>query len=424
MASTLIKVFGALSSYGLSFLIARKYGPEGNGVLAIFLTYTVILSTIFYLGLDFYLVKHISVLMKQNRFKEIRKLYQKILVNYLLVVSVALIFFGTILSVFFDESLILMVSCGVAVNVFIDINSAVFRGMKMAEWYSFFIQFSKHFFTIVIFILPIMVNHKEGIIWMYILSLIINGMLSFLILNKKINKFSKTDNTEHIDSYSLLTIFKTSKEFFFASIIIISLVWIDFILIDIFLDKKSAGIYSIALRLSTLISFGFTAFNAFLAPRISEIYFDGDLVKLQEVLSKNYLITFPSMIIPFVIILIFNEELLNFFGAQFKTGWVILIMLSIGQFTNTLFGPVSLLLQMTKFQKVFQNILVFTILLKIISAVFFVEFWGAEGIAIASFLCLSLWTVIGSYFVYKKIGVYSWFAPKDLKKIIYKNLNA
>ena len=138
MASTLIKVFGALSSYGLSFLIARKYGPEGNGVLALFLTYTVILSTFFYLGLDFYLVKHISVLVKENRFKEIRKLYQKILVNYLLVITVALLFFGTILNIYFGEPLILMVSCVIAVNVFIDINSAVFRGMKMAEWYSFF----------------------------------------------------------------------------------------------------------------------------------------------------------------------------------------------------------------------------------------------------------------------------------------------
>lgn len=416
LASTGIKVLGALSSYILSYLIANKYGAEGNGVFALFMTYVVILSTIFYLGLDFFLVKQISVLMKQNRYKEIRKLYNKILYNYLIPGSIILFFLGITLSMYYGKLIIFMVACGVVVNVFIDINSAVFRGMKMAEWYSFFIQFSKYFITIILFLAPIFNNQTESILWIYLSSLMINGIISFLILNENIKNRIKTDYSVHKEDYSIISIFKTSKEFFFPSIIIIGLVWIDFILIDIFLDEKSAGIYSVALKLSTLISFGFTAFNAFLAPRISEIYYEGDIPKLQKVLTHNYVVTLPFFVIPFVCILFYNEQLLSFFGTEFKSGWIILLLLAGGQFINTLFGPVSLLLQMTNFQKIFQNVLVGTIIFKLICAIIFVKTWGAEGVAFASFLGLSLWTMIGSYYVYKKVGVYSWFLISFKKK--------
>lgn len=314
-----------------------------------------------------------------------------------------------------------MVACGVVVNVFIDINSAVFRGMKMAEWYSFFIQFSKYFTTVVLFLLPILNDQSESILWIYLASLIINGIFSFVILNKNLNKLTKMDSSITKKQYSLISIFKTSKEFFFASIIIITLVWIDFILIDIFLDETSAGIYSVALKLATLISFGFTAFNAFLAPRISEIYFEGNIPKLQKVLSQNFVMVFPMLLIPFMVILFFSEQLLNFFGTEFRSGWIILLLLAGGQFVNSICGPVSLLLQMTNYQKIFQNILVFTFIFKLICALIFVKIWGAEGVAFASFLGLSLWAIIGSYFVYKKLGVYSWFGLKEIKSIFFKS---
>jgi O-antigen/teichoic acid export membrane protein len=108
-----------------------------------------------------------------------------------------------------------MVACGVIVNVFIDINSAVFRGMKMAEWYSFFIQFSKHFITVVLFLLLILSDEPESFLLVYLSSLVINGVLSFLVLIKSFNKFPKTDTSIVTKDDSLISILKRSREFFF-----------------------------------------------------------------------------------------------------------------------------------------------------------------------------------------------------------------
>ncbi len=417
VASTIIKLAGAFFSYALTYLIAIKYGAEGNGVFAIFLTYTLILSTFFYMGMDFFLIKKVSVLVNQSHFKDVKNLYLIISKSYILPVSVFLLIIGFFLKGIFDQKIIFIISLAIVLNVFIDINSAIFRGMKKAEWFSFFSQCSKYFFAVLLFLIPFSINNKDEILYLYLISLLLNALLSFLIITNIFNK--KIPQSKPLSNYkiSIFSIIKSSKEFFFSSIIIISLVWMDFILIDYFLDEKQAGIYSVALKLATLISFGFTAFNAFLAPKISEIYNQNNIKKLQRILTQNFILVFPMIIFPFIGILFFSKDLMLLFGSEFESGWLVLILLSLGYLINGIFGPVSLLLQMTDYQKLFQNILIITLGLKLILSLILVKRWGLEGIALASFIGLGFWTVIGSYFVYKKMGIYSWFTPNEFKSI-------
>ncbi|WP_410006580.1 oligosaccharide flippase family protein [Aequorivita nionensis] len=418
LTSTFIKVFGALANYALSYIIAQKYGAEGNGVFALFLTYTVILSTVVYFGLDVFLVKQVSILMKDSFFSDIKKLYFKIIKNYLIPISFGILLIAWFLYLYFDKFIILMVGLGLIINVFIDINSAVFRGLKEAEWYSFFTQFSKYFITVILFLLPILEGNQDEIILIYLLSLLLNAVFSFVLLVRNFNKFSIVNKTSDRISFSLLEIFKNSKDFFFSSILIITLLWVDFIIIDIYLDEDQAGIYSVALKLSNLVTFSFLSFNVFLAPRISEIYAEGDTKKLQMILTQNFILVLPLLFVPALIILLFNKQLLGFFGSEFEDGWIALLLLTAAQFINGILGPVSLLLQMTNYQKLFQNILLLTFIIKLILAFALVNLWGINGIALASFIGISIWTIAGSFFIYKKLNVYSWFSTNDLK-ILY-----
>lgn len=417
LSSTFIKVFGALANYALSYLIAQKYGAEGNGIFALFLTYTVILSTVLYLGLDVYLVRQVAVLMKDALYDDVKRLYYKIMSNYLMPVSIVSLLGAYGAYLFFDLNIIIFVAAGLVLNVFIDLNSAVFRGMKQAEWYSFFTQFSKYFITVLLFLSPVFDENQNMVIVLYLLSLLLNGIVSFLLIHLKFNKLSKQDRSTVQATYTLKNLFNTSKEYFFSSILIITLLWIDFIIIDIYLDEDQAGIYSVALKLSNLVTFSFLAFNAFLAPRISEIHEEGNSKKLQMVLSQNFVLVLPMLLIPTIIIFIFSDSLLTFFGNEFQTGWVVLLLLTAAQFVNGILGPVSLLLQMTNYQKLFQNILLVTFIVKLILSFMFVNLWGINGIALASFIGISLWTIVGSYFIYTKLNVYSWFSLKDIRTI-------
>lgn len=422
MASTFIKVLGALTSYVLSFLIAQKYGAEGNGVFALFMTYIIILSTFFYLGLDFFLVKEISSLINEGKNDQIKNLYITILRSYIFPFSLLLLCSALFLYFFLDLTIYSLVAVGIILNVFIDINSAIFRGMKKAEWFSFFTQFSKYFILVLLFLVPSNYGDSDGILFLYLLSLLINGVFSWLVLRRAFRHITSKNKAIIGNKYSIQSIFKISKEFFFSSIIIITLVWMDFIFIDLFLNKDEAGVYSVALKIATLISFSFTAFNAFLAPRISELHSSGQVKSLQKLITHNFVITFPMVLIPFLMILFFNEDLLGFFGSEFVSGTTVLIWLALGQLINCIFGPVSLLLQMTNHQRLFQNILITSLFIKSVSAFLFVHFFGLEGIAAASFIGLALWTILGSYYVNKKIGINSWFGVSELKFLFYRIL--
>ncbi|MFT7604906.1 MAG: O-antigen/teichoic acid export membrane protein, partial [Saprospiraceae bacterium] len=143
----------------------------------------------------------------------------------------------------------------------------------------------------------------------------------------------------------------------------------------------------------------------------------GDTKKLQMVLSQNFILVLPLLVVPALVIFLFAQPLLNLFGEEFKEGWIVLLLLTAAQFVNGVLGPVSLLLQMTNYQKLFQNILFVTFVIKLILSFVFVSFWGINGIALASFIGISLWTIVGSYFIYKKLKVYSWFHVNDLKTL-------
>jgi O-antigen/teichoic acid export membrane protein len=421
MASTVIKMMGALSSYFLSFLIAQKYGAEGNGVFALFMTYTVILSTFFYLGLDLFLVREISSLKSVEKYGEIKKLYNTIWRLYLFPLCGMLGLVIFFLYFFLQNNIYLFIVLGLVLNVIVDLNSAVLQGLKKVELYSFFTQFSKYLITVLLLLFFFTGGNPDMILTSYIISLFVNALFSFLVIAGFFTKIQSRVETTTI-SFSLSIIFKRSKAFFFSSIIIITLVWVDFVFIDFFLSKDDAGIYSVALKIATIISFSFTAFNAFLAPRISELHTSSNLSELQKILTHNFLITSPMIILPFVGILIFNKELLGIFGNEFQSGTTVLLWLAIGQFINSIFGPVSFLLQMTNHQKLFQNILVITFVFKLLASFIFISLYGLEGVAAASCLGLGLWTILGSYYVTKKVGVYSWFGLKDMKLILVRFL--
>lgn len=296
-------------------------------------------------------------------------------------------------------------------------HSAVLQGMKKVEWYSYFTQFAKYLFTIFFIIIFTYSNNAENILFLYIASLFLNALFSFFVVRFYIKNLN-VKGVLSTNRYSIKSIFLISKEFLFSSALIIILVWVDFIFIDIFLTKDEAGIYSVALKIATLISFSFTAFNAFLAPRISEIYAKGNISELQKIITQNFLFTLPMIVIPFLGIIIFKEDLLRFFGKEFISGMSVLVWLALGQFINSIFGPVSLLLQMTNHQKLFQNILLISFVIKLISSFVFIQMFGLQGIAIASTLALAFWTIVGSYFISKKIGVFSWFEINELKTLL------
>ena len=176
---------------------------------------------------------------------------------------------------------------------------------------------------------------------------------------------------------------------------------------DIFFIKKYCGnnyvaFYSTVIKLVTVISTIFISVNINVSSKISELFFKNNLGELQKTLQSGsrliFIICFPIT----VIICFFPQTLLNIFGKSYVAGANSLLIIMIGQVIASFFGNVNVYLNMTGRQKIYQNILLITLLIDLGLNILLVPKQGMFGAAIA-FTCSNLFsTIVTTIVIYKK----------------------
>jgi O-antigen/teichoic acid export membrane protein len=111
-------------------------------------------------------------------------------------------------------------------------------------------------------------------------------------------------------------------------------------------------------------------------------------------------------------IIIFHKWILGIFGNEFIVGSLFLIVLCIGQLINSMSGSVGVILQMTGYQKVFQNIVLMALVLNVILNVILIPLYGGLGAAIATVVSISSWNITGAFYLKLKMNIKSYFSFK------------
>jgi O-antigen/teichoic acid export membrane protein len=125
------------------------------------------------------------------------------------------------------------------------------------------------------------------------------------------------------------------------------LLWVDTLLLGVFLSSADVGLYNVATRLITMATFVMPAVNSAFAPRIADLHHRGRTDSLRRVYavaaSWNLRLTVPI----FAVLLAFPGELLSLFGKEFTTAAAVTVILAIGKFIVAATGPCGLMLDMS-----------------------------------------------------------------------------
>ncbi|MCF1190321.1 flippase [Mangrovimonas sp. AS39] len=185
--------------------------------------------------------------------------------------------------------------------------------------------------------------------------------------------------------------------------------WTDVFMLGIMVDKGDLGVYNVAYKLSSLTTLVLIAVNTVITPKISEYYYENRLKKLEkEVFKATKLITYITF--PLVLILIvFRHFILSIFGAEFQSGGLVLIVISIGMLFNAISGPVGQILNMTGSERLFRNLTVLSALINVGLNVLLIQKYGILGAALASMFASLTLNLLGIYFVRRNVGFYSFF---------------
>lgn len=167
----------------------------------------------------------------------------------------------------------------------------------------------------------------------------------------------------------------------------------DLLMLGPLRGKSVAGIYAIAVYLSALVPFFLYAFNAAIAPRVSELWAKKDREGLQRALTHSIRTVALLSVLPVAALLLLREPLLGFIGPEYLAAGSPLTILVVGQLVNVLMGSVGVLLIMTGHERDAAIGFGFGALLNILLNATLIPRYGMQGAAIATASSTVLWNV-------------------------------
>lgn len=421
----LTKIIGIVLTYIFTFWVTRTMGAGKWGYFALCMNSLSTLSMIALFGFDTFLVRHISEYHSKSESGKIKDIYfwtaaLSILFSVLICVSIAT-FSKPYSSLFFNnpgmKPWMLTVSVGIPGFTLFQLNNAVISGMRRMLLYGFFQNILVFGLTIALFfslqetLFPRYFDRfmQGGILLLvtYIvviyLSLAANSIYLFLKL--------KLFEVQAEPTVPVRSILQHSYPFFTSSILLLFMTSSGLYFLGAMKNETEVGIFDITCKISNILNLTLVSVAAIVTPKYSEYFSQGKMQLLAQTTRQASKLLFWSSLPVLVGILIFRNELLTFFGEEFKIGASALVILSFGNFISVIFGTVGTLLKMTDHQKAMQNFLLAATALNLVLNFLLIPPFGFLGAAIANAVSVIFWNSCGVWFVHKKLGILTIYLP-------------
>ncbi|WP_034060377.1 oligosaccharide flippase family protein [Lacinutrix jangbogonensis] len=409
-----IKIAGVLFSFLFTWVVAKWYGANVNGLIAISFSIMMIGAIAPKLGYDLNLVRYLSIGNANKRLfnqATLISLFLSFIIMIILLMlreRLALIFFDKVVHLEYINY-----ACySIPIVVYISLGTSVFRVEKQNSKFSFYTNTSRFLFAIIILsILTFVFNVKEDSfpIKAYFFALLITAILIAFQVRPILNSKFKDSRKIKIKNFTI-----DSLPMMFSASIVVIMGWADSIILGLYEKESVVGVYSVVVKISTLISFGLNSLNSILAPQLANLYAQGNTIKYSKLIKLVSKINFFCSLVTILFLIVFNDYILSFFGDEFIEGQFILIVLCVGQFVNAFCGPVGVVLQMTGNQKVFKNFLFIALIINIILNLLLIPKMGMLGGALGTIFALAFWNISSAVYIYNKLKIKSFYIPFKL----------
>ena len=180
----------------------------------------------------------------------------------------------------------------------------------------------------------------------------------------------------------------------------------DLIMLGVFRDTAEVGHYKVAVSGAAFVIFGLSAIQVVAMPYITRYFSEKDHDRLQSLAS---VFAGASVLLALPVILIFvvwGHDLLAFvYGDSFLASWEPLIVLSVAQLGNAVFGLVWPLLVMTGHEYAGVRGLVFATATNVVLNLAFIPKFGAFGAAMATGASVLVWNILFWVSVREHLGI-------------------
>lgn len=405
------RVFGYVFGFLFTWLVAKWYGASGQGVFAIAFLFLSVGTMVAKMGIETSIVKWIANATGSSAKKTIY--YETLILSILssLVVATTVFLFSGLISIWYDKpdikDAIKVASFAIPFLTILDVSANYFKGEGQIGFFGFYFYTLKFIFPLISLAIAysLSIVSKEVPIMVYAFGMVICATLisTHLVFNFRRAKREKTYKMGY--KY----VFLESYPMMISSAIVMIMGWSDVFILGFFVDESKIGIYSVCVKIATVVAFVYNAIATIVTPKIAQYHMKGEKQLLQAMISRSSKLMLLTGTPIFMGLFIFSEQILSFFGSDFTSGTPILRILLCAQLVNVLTGPVGPLFQMTGLQKKLQRFIVISLVLNISISLMLIFVIEMKGVAIGSAIGMIFWNFIGAVYLFKEIKLKSWW---------------
>ncbi len=405
-----LKIGNTILGFLNQIILARLLGAGGFGEVVLAVTVVRISAQIAKFGMEETMMKFIPLYVDQNDPARLRGTISFAIrfclffsIAFMLLILAASRFIA--IDIFHAEGLLkLMPVIVIAIPAWVmrDVIAGILKGHKDALRALIPESLISPFFKIVVFLLLTL----KGIAPLYAVIAFVAGevlavIASVIFLQNKIRALKPVE--KQCDKKEVLDVAYT---IIFTGMSILLYTQADIWILGMFTTTETVGIYGVAAKMVILVYFPMVAVGSVIPSLISSIHFSGDLQELRRVVreSTRWILSIAMPII--LILLIEGKYILRYcYGSEFEAGYIVLVILTIGQMIKAGSGMVGALFQMTGEHKVYMKINIIFGILNIILNLVFVPRYGMLGAAAATSFCLAMVDIISIFVIHKRLSV-------------------
>lgn len=275
---------------------------------------------------------------------------------------------------------------GIPLYALLTVGAFATRGFKQTKYFVIVREFVQSGVALaLISIAAFVLSSLTGVIYAYFASLAAGAALALYYLYRlggfawdRRPKF----NTQTVLSVSLPLLVVSVSQFFVS--------WTDILTLGVFVESKWVGYYQAAYLYGTITFIVFQGANAIFPALVAERFESEELDELQTLYAVITKWGLYLTVLGTILLIVFAEELLRIFGADFTVAIDALVILAVGRMLASAPGPASYLLSMSDYHRLESVNTMLLGLSNLLLNLFLIPRYGIEGAAIATSTSLVL----------------------------------
>lgn len=412
------QIIATLCAMLTSIVIARYYGAEMMGTVAVIDSFMMLVTIFTVIGTNTSILRlipeHISKHSTSSAYKVYRKIFFLVICLSLVTGSALFLVSDFVSNIVFSKPklqyFLSLSSIFIVFRSLMDLNTQAVRGLRKVRIFAF-MQVLPHVARLLVLVSVTLFFFNQGNpVYAILTSFGITGLFGSWAMFSMFKKQIKVDDI--VNDMPLKDIISISAPMLMTATMAFIISQTGIFILGIFHPESEVGYYSVAVKLAALTSFILSAVNSMAGPKFSELYHSGNVDELFHVARKSAKLIFWTTIPILFILIVFGRPVIALlFGTSFTVAYPPMVILILGQFVNSVSGATGLFMNMTGYQNVFKNIVFISALSNIGLNALLSPKYGIYGAAIAGMVSMMVWNVATLIYIKRKFGRTTGYFP-------------